>query len=123
GVEWGSPKSEGAPMTSPQKIESITLQIAKCAALLDSKAPGWAHRVPIGEVNVADVRKSPLALNIGPHWETVITSKSAVEMGALRLNSYTSKDDAANRARHCQLPTRRVTTHTLLTLWPAHLPT
>src|SRR5690606_1939396 len=81
GVEWGPPKSEGAPMTSPQKIESITLQIAKCAALLDSKAPGWAHRVPIGEVNVADVRKSPLAFIIGPHWETVITSKSAAAVG------------------------------------------
>jgi len=95
-------------MTSPQKIESITLQIAKCAALLDSKAPGWAHRVPIGEVNVADVRKSPLAFIIGPHWETVITSKSAVEMGALLLTPYTSQVEAANRAWQRQISTRRV---------------
>lgn len=92
-------------MTEPK---TIALQVAKCAAFLDTKAPGWAYRVPIGDVNVADVRKSPLAFVIGPNWDEVITSKSAVEMGVLLLTPYTSLVEAANRAWQRQIATRRV---------------
>lgn len=91
-------------MTNP---ESIALKVSKCAAFLDTKVPGWAYKVPISEVNVSDVSKSPLAYVIGPHWDEVIESNSAVEMGAYLFTPYTAEVLAANRAWQRQISTRR----------------
>lgn len=90
-------------MTKP---ESIALQVAKCAALLDAKVPGWAYRIPLGDVNVADVRKAPLAFVIGPHWDEVITSESAIKLGAFTV--FTAEAEVANRAWRRQVSTRRI---------------
>lgn len=87
------------------KVKTAAVRVAECAALLDVKAPGWAARVPVGEVNVADPAKSPLAFVIGPQWDEIITAASAIELGA--FVRYTGEADEANRAWRRQIVVRR----------------
>lgn len=89
-------------MVSSQEIQA---KVARCAALFDSKAPGWAIRVPLGSLDVRDVKRSPLAYVIGKDWDEKITSNSAIELGAFTL--YTVEGEALNRAWQAEIALRR----------------
>lgn len=91
-------------MTTPSN-EMIVQQVAKCAELLDTRNPGWAHKVPLTEVDVARVEKSPLAFLIGMDWDTKIAASSAIQMGV--FTPYTAVAEVANRAWQRQIAMRR----------------
>lgn len=91
-------------MTTPSNA-AIVQQVAATAAFFDEKAPGWAQRVPLTEVDIMRVERSPLAYIIGLDWDTKIEAKSAIGMMASTL--YSSVAEVANPAWQRQIAIRR----------------